>query len=86
VNFFVAQILSTNIAEVSVTINDVVVVIDSGKMKEVETLNNLAVSQLTLRQFALQQIRESLTGISSLSNVWVSKANALQRKGRSGLL
>ncbi|KAK2151127.1 hypothetical protein LSH36_375g06007 [Paralvinella palmiformis] len=49
-------ILSTNIAETSITINDVVFVIDSGKVKEV----------------------------SMLKTHWVSKASALQRKGRAG--
>uniref|UniRef100_A0A915KBS7 Helicase C-terminal domain-containing protein n=1 Tax=Romanomermis culicivorax TaxID=13658 RepID=A0A915KBS7_ROMCU len=57
-------ILSTNIAEVSVTINDVTFVIDCGKMKE--------------------KVYDGLSGISMLSNVWISKANAVQRKGRAG--
>uniref|UniRef100_A0A7N8XXR8 RNA helicase n=1 Tax=Mastacembelus armatus TaxID=205130 RepID=A0A7N8XXR8_9TELE len=57
-------ILSTNIAETSITINDVVFVIDSGKVKE--------------KSF------DTLSHVSMLKTVWVSKASALQRKGRAG--
>ncbi|KAM3599571.1 uncharacterized protein V6R79_008146 [Siganus canaliculatus] len=57
-------ILSTNIAETSITINDVVFVIDSGKVKE--------------KSF------DNLCHVSMLKTVWVSKASALQRKGRAG--
>ncbi|XP_026676469.1 3'-5' RNA helicase YTHDC2-like [Diaphorina citri] len=57
-------ILSTNIAETSITINDVVYVIDCGKHKE-KTYN-------------------SLSGVTSLQSVWVSKACARQRSGRAG--
>lgn len=57
-------ILSTNIAETSITIDDCVFVIDSGKMKET-TFN-------------------SSQNIESLDTCWVSRANALQRKGRAG--
>ncbi|GAB1605067.1 3'-5' RNA helicase YTHDC2-like isoform X2 [Argonauta hians] len=57
-------ILSTNIAETSLTINDVVYVIDSGKMKE--------------KSF------DALCSVTMLMTHWVSKANALQRKGRAG--
>uniref|UniRef100_A0AAX7VNT3 RNA helicase n=1 Tax=Astatotilapia calliptera TaxID=8154 RepID=A0AAX7VNT3_ASTCA len=55
-------ILSTNIAETSITINDVVFVIDSGKVKE--------------KSF------DTLSNVSMLKTVWISKASALQRKGR----
>lgn len=57
-------VLSTNIAETSITIDDCVFVIDTGKMKE--------------KGF------DSNTNMESLDMVWVSKANALQRKGRAG--
>ncbi|XP_034751396.1 3'-5' RNA helicase YTHDC2 isoform X2 [Etheostoma cragini] len=57
-------ILSTNIAETSITINDVIFVIDSGKVKE--------------KSF------DTLSHVSMLKTVWISKASALQRKGRAG--
>ncbi|XP_041666905.1 3'-5' RNA helicase YTHDC2 [Cheilinus undulatus] len=57
-------ILSTNIAETSITINDVVFVIDSGKVKE--------------KSF------DTLSHVTMLKTVWISKASALQRKGRAG--
>ncbi|XP_005089719.1 3'-5' RNA helicase YTHDC2 [Aplysia californica] len=57
-------ILSTNIAETSVTINDVVYVIDSGKVKE--------------------KTFDALSNFSTLNSNWISKASALQRKGRAG--
>uniref|UniRef100_A0A8D3BDI7 Putative ATP-dependent RNA helicase DHX57 n=1 Tax=Scophthalmus maximus TaxID=52904 RepID=A0A8D3BDI7_SCOMX len=57
-------IISTNIAETSVTIDDVVYVIDSGKMKE--------------------KRYDASKSMESLEESWVSRANALQRKGRAG--
>ncbi|XP_076752985.1 putative ATP-dependent RNA helicase DHX57 [Xylocopa sonorina] len=57
-------VLSTNLAETSITINDCVFVIDSGKMKETRFNSN--------------------QNMESLETCWVSRANALQRKGRAG--
>uniref|UniRef100_H3CDI3 RNA helicase n=1 Tax=Tetraodon nigroviridis TaxID=99883 RepID=H3CDI3_TETNG len=57
-------ILSTNIAETSITISDVVFVIDSGKGQK--------------KSF------DTLSRVSMLKTVWISKASALQRKGRAG--
>ncbi|XP_043241748.1 3'-5' RNA helicase YTHDC2-like isoform X2 [Amphibalanus amphitrite] len=57
-------VLSTNIAETSVTIQDIVFVIDTGKVKE--------------KSF------DSITGVSQLRPTWVSRASALQRRGRAG--
>jgi ATP-dependent RNA helicase DHX57 len=57
-------VLSTNIAETSVTIDDCVFVIDCGMMKE--------------KRF------DSNRNMESLDVVWVSRANAQQRKGRAG--
>ncbi|CAG9819856.1 unnamed protein product [Phaedon cochleariae] len=57
-------VLSTNLAETSITIDDCVFVIDSGKMKE--------------KRF------DPNRNMESLDTVWVTRANALQRKGRAG--
>uniref|UniRef100_A0A672N0A8 RNA helicase n=1 Tax=Sinocyclocheilus grahami TaxID=75366 RepID=A0A672N0A8_SINGR len=57
-------IISTNIAETSVTIDDVVYVIDCGRMKE--------------------KRYDASRSMESLEDVWLSRANALQRKGRAG--
>lgn len=57
-------VLSTNIAETSVTIEDCVFVIDCGHMKE--------------KRF------DANRNMESLDLVWISRANALQRKGRAG--
>lgn len=57
-------ILSTNIAETSITVNDVVFVIDSGKVKE--------------------KAYDAMNNVTMLKMVWISKASALQRKGRAG--
>ncbi|KAF5280407.1 hypothetical protein FQR65_LT03216 [Abscondita terminalis] len=57
-------ILSTNIAETSVTIDDVVYVVDTGIHKE--------------------QRLDVEKGIICIDNHWISKASALQRKGRAG--
>ncbi|CAG9856904.1 unnamed protein product [Phyllotreta striolata] len=57
-------VISTNLAETSVTIDDCVFVIDSGKMKE--------------KRF------DPNRNMESLETTWVTRANALQRKGRAG--
>ncbi|XP_029921977.1 3'-5' RNA helicase YTHDC2 isoform X2 [Myripristis murdjan] len=57
-------ILSTNIAETSITVDDVVFVIDSGKVTE--------------RTF------DALSEVTMLKMDWISKASALQRRGRAG--
>ncbi|KAK6017532.1 helicase protein, partial [Ostertagia ostertagi] len=57
-------ILSTNIAETSVTIDGIRFVIDSGKVNLIK--------------------HETGSGTQKLSEFWVSKASADQRKGRAG--
>ncbi|XP_041352034.1 putative ATP-dependent RNA helicase DHX57 [Gigantopelta aegis] len=57
-------VIATNIAETSITIDDVVFVVDTGRMKE--------------------KRYDSSKGMESLELVWVSRANALQRRGRAG--
>ena len=57
-------VLSTNIAEASVTIDDIVYVIDCGVRKE--------------------RTYDPKTGVSTLEATQVSRANAIQRRGRAG--
>eukprot|EP00249_Psilotum_nudum_P011376 c23135_g1_i1 orf=250-4686(-) len=57
-------VVATSIAETSITIDDVVHVIDCGKHKEIRY--------------------DARRGISSLVEVWISRANAKQRRGRAG--
>eukprot|EP00667_Euglena_gracilis_P001056 EG_transcript_1056 len=57
-------VLATNIAESSITVDDIVFVIDSGLMKGMQYDPN--------------------RNISSLNNMQVAQANALQRRGRAG--
>ncbi|KAL5545697.1 hypothetical protein UlMin_005384 [Ulmus minor] len=57
-------VLATNIAESSITIDDVVYVIDCGKAKETSY--------------------DALNKLACLLPSWISKASALQRRGRAG--
>ncbi|KIJ54301.1 hypothetical protein M422DRAFT_25225 [Sphaerobolus stellatus SS14] len=57
-------VVSTNVAETSITIDDVVYVIDTGKVKETSY--------------------DPETGLSALTETWVTKAAARQRRGRAG--
>ncbi|ENN76424.1 hypothetical protein YQE_07085, partial [Dendroctonus ponderosae] len=67
-------ILSTNIAETSITVEDVVFVIDVGKAKEkVYDSVNMIISQLA-----------KYNKLSTLQTQWISRACAKQRQGRAG--
>lgn len=57
-------VISTNLAETSITIDDCVFVIDVGMMKETRFNSN--------------------QNMESLETRWVSRANAMQRRGRAG--
>uniref|UniRef100_UPI00358DFEAF 3'-5' RNA helicase YTHDC2-like n=1 Tax=Myxine glutinosa TaxID=7769 RepID=UPI00358DFEAF len=57
-------ILSTNIAETSITVNDVVFVIDSGRVME--------------------KSYDAISSVTMLKSIWISKASAIQRRGRAG--
>ncbi|KAL8703327.1 MAG: hypothetical protein Q9201_003491 [Fulgogasparrea decipioides] len=65
-------VLSTNIAETGVTIPDVTCVIDTGKHKEMRPLLTLYARFDEKRQ------------LSRLIEVFISRANAKQRRGRAG--
>ncbi|KAJ7543734.1 hypothetical protein O6H91_09G050600 [Diphasiastrum complanatum] len=71
-------VLATNIAETSVTIDDVVYVVDCGKIKhrQFDPSRNMT----TMRVQVTTQINNALVG----SQKWTSQASARQRQGRAG--
>ena len=75
-------IVSTNVAETSITIEDVVFVIDSGRMKENEVARCVA---FICRSRSIRQY-DAVNDMQRLVDVFVSKANAQQRRGRAGAL
>ena len=66
----VKVILATNIAESGITIDDVVCVIDTGAVKE--------------KRLVKQTDGQRASQLSTLTTVYASKANCIQRKGRAG--
>lgn len=74
-------VLATNIAETGVTIPDVTCVIDTGKHKEMRSVTNSVPPPGLLTVTCRFDERRQL---SRLIEVFISRANAKQRKGRAG--
>ena len=74
-------VVSTNVAETSLTIPGIRYVVDCGRAKEVRRPYFLVVLVLTL---PMQRRYDVANGIQAFQVSWISKASAAQRAGRAG--
>lgn len=85
-------VLATNIAETSITIDDIVHVVDAGTHKEhnYDPRTKVGTKRTNARRFLyFLRIIQSVSSfgfiqVSCLDTVWVSHSNVTQRKGRAG--
>lgn len=84
-------VLATNIAETSVTIDDIVHVLDAGTHKEQNydprTKVSICISFYSRKMSAkvfIYYLYLFPSQVSCLDTVWISRSNVTQRKGRAG--
>ena len=73
-------IISTNIAETSITIDGIRFVVDSGKV-----LCKVESSVVSIFYQVKEMSFDHSTKMSQLQEFWISRASSEQRKGRAGL-
>ncbi len=77
-------VVATNIAETSLTIPDVVFVVDAGRQKCRQYNARTSMSSLEVRRRNVSRARRFSDSAANAQEEWVSLANARQRQGRAG--